>query len=77
MTTTSSERQKRRSCTRKAPFQTLLSADRAASRATARTGELILAYECKFCGYFHIGHLPIQKHETGSTQQLSIKEYKP
>jgi hypothetical protein len=53
-----SKRRQRRSCTRKDAYSTLTGAERVAEKARARTGELIVAYPCDFCGRFHIGHLP-------------------
>ena len=45
-----------RRCKRKRRYFSSTQAEVFASRASARTGELILAYECPECGKFHIGH---------------------
>jgi hypothetical protein len=63
MTDTSSKRPLRRGCSGKTKYATASSAEQAASRARAKTGELIVAYECRFCFQFHIGHLRKQTRD--------------
>jgi hypothetical protein len=45
-----------RRCKEKRPYRSLSEAEVFASRASARSGALIIAYECPDCGRFHIGH---------------------
>lgn len=43
-------------CYRKKRYPNWVLAEAAAEKASVRTGELIIAYECPDCGKFHIGH---------------------
>ncbi len=43
-------------CTRKAGFRTAEFADEMAEKASRKTGELIISYQCYDCGRWHIGH---------------------
>jgi predicted RNA-binding Zn-ribbon protein involved in translation (DUF1610 family) len=45
-----------RRCDSKHAYFKMSPAESNANRATKRTGELIVAYECPDCGRFHIGH---------------------
>ncbi len=36
-------------------------AEQKAERASGRTGELIIAYECVDCGFYHIGHADLSQ----------------
>jgi hypothetical protein len=43
-------------CTRKRSYRKATLADAAAQRASTRTGELIISYQCYECLQWHIGH---------------------
>ena len=45
------------SCRRKMKYNTRHIAKSKAYRARKRTNTLIGAYQCRFCGLFHIGHV--------------------
>jgi predicted nucleic acid-binding Zn ribbon protein len=46
----------KRRCTGKLAMRSASQAEKAAGRASRRVQELIIAYECWDCGYWHIGH---------------------
>ena len=46
----------RRRCHGKRHYRTITQAEIAAEKASYRSGELILAYQCYDCLHFHIGH---------------------
>jgi hypothetical protein len=43
-------------CTRKRTYRKPKQADEAARRASMKTGELIISYQCYECLHWHIGH---------------------
>jgi hypothetical protein len=45
-----------RRCDRKCVYRSFARAEIAAEKASHKTGELILAYQCYDCSAFHIGH---------------------
>jgi len=45
-----------RRCDQKRAYSSMKVAEVQACKATSRTRELIIAYECPDCGQFHIGH---------------------
>jgi hypothetical protein len=45
-----------RRCYRKAAYSTWQKAQEKAKKASIRTGDFIVAYQCCECGKFHIGH---------------------
>lgn len=47
---------RRRSCHRKNPHDTMKEAETAADEMTHRLGEYIEAYKCRHCDFFHTGH---------------------
>jgi hypothetical protein len=49
-------RQNRARCARKHAFCSAKKADLAAERASRKSGELIISYQCFDCGNWHIGH---------------------
>lgn len=49
---------RRRSCESKARFTNGAEAQRSSQKASARSQSLILAYRCRFCRGWHIGHPP-------------------
>jgi len=59
----SSKRHLRRTkCERKRKFASADEANNRTQQIAARGGDLLKAYRCRFCGWFHLGH------ERGSRQ---------
>jgi hypothetical protein len=48
-------------CHGKRGYSSIRKADIQAERASARSGDLIIAYACFDCGYFHIGHADLSQ----------------
>lgn len=48
-------------CARKRGFPSMRKAEIQAERASAKTGDLIIAYACFDCGMFHIGHADLSQ----------------
>jgi predicted RNA-binding Zn-ribbon protein involved in translation (DUF1610 family) len=51
-----------RRCDPKVAYPRNSTAERMAQRASRKTGQLIIAYECPDCGQFHIGHADDSQH---------------
>lgn len=62
-------------CKRKTPYPLLSSAQAAAARNSRETGENITAYQCEFCGKFHIGHQPVTKDLRNESHYKFLMEY--
>jgi hypothetical protein len=50
-----------RRCARKRGFRNPNIADELARRASLKTGELIISYQCYDCGKWHIGHADLSQ----------------
>ena len=66
-----------RRCYRKIAYPSWRKAEKRAEKASIRTGDLIIAYECYDCGKFHIGHADLSQKIVREVSVSSVNSHCP